>query len=180
MNTTAEMRTTTTRTATTRTAAGNRGTSARPGSRRAGTARPVSLRGGDVGAALELLDRARAMLGAAGRSDNPAERYIDAHLAAMRAAAALIAARGGMPRRGSVWVALRAEAPELEEWADHFEVCAQQRRRVEAALWVPSRGDSEGLLASVETFLTLVQAALGIPVASGLPALSCPALAPAA
>lgn len=135
---------------------------------RRGLTTKQNRKGGDLGSALELVDRSRALLGAAGRSDDPSDQYIQAHLATMRAAAAVVAGRGGVTRRGSVWAALAAEAPELAQWAEYFEACARRRRRVEAALWRPTYHDSRGMLHHAETFLVLAQAALGVPGLSGV------------
>ena len=79
--------------------------------------------------ALDLLDRARASLLSACHADTIAERYVEAHLAALRAAAALLAARSKPSRRSqlrSVWEVLPQVAPELTEWA----VFRSEERRV--------------------------------------------------
>src|SRR5665648_983704 len=58
---------------------------------------------------LDLLDRSRASLLSACHADSVAERYVEAHLAALRAAAALLAARSRPSRRSqlrSVWEAV--------------------------------------------------------------------------
>lgn len=127
---------------------------------------------GDIGAAVDLLERSRFTLAAARRATTADERYIEANLGALRAAAALVAARAGIRRRGPVWAALSAQAPELAEWGDYWEAGARRRREVESGLRSPSWDESEEVLHAGETFLGLVQAALGMPVTpipAGLP-----------
>lgn len=137
------------------------------------------MTGGDgLGAALELLERAQGTLLESCRADSTTDRYIQAHLGALRAAAALLAVR---PRgRGrairTVWSHLGGVAPELAEWGDYFAVCGTRRALVEAGA-VPSRREADDLLRSAETFLALVQAALGMPVTcrqTGLAAVGAP------
>jgi HEPN superfamily protein len=74
--------------------------------------------------ALSLLADARRGLGEAEHAVAPAQRFIASYLAALRAGAAVLAARGrphrGRARPASVWVLLEAVAPELGEWAAFF------------------------------------------------------------
>ena len=81
-------------------------------------------------AAVELLMRSDDGLRAARAADDTGERYVAAHLAALRAAAAVLAVRG-RPRRGSValnvWEVLPRVAPELAEWAVFFASGARRR-----------------------------------------------------
>jgi hypothetical protein len=82
-----------------------------------------------------LLERSRAGLLQAVAARTPAERYVTAHLAALRAAAAVLAARGRPSPRGgprSVWEVLPRIAPELTEWAAFFAATASRRAAVEA------------------------------------------------
>ncbi|MGB2933887.1 MAG: SAV_6107 family HEPN domain-containing protein, partial [Nostocoides sp.] len=78
-----------------------------------------------VASALDLLEGSAASLVEAGRAPQITARYAVAHLAALRAAAAVLAVRGlriagthhsGGPR--NLWELLPAVAPELHEWAD--------------------------------------------------------------
>ena len=74
--------------------------------------------------ARSLLAQARRTLGDAEWADKPAERFTAAYAAALRAAAAVLVARG-RPHRGwakpaSSWVLLEVSAPELAEWARFF------------------------------------------------------------
>ena len=90
-------------------------------------------------ASYELLQIARHGLARPARAGPPAERYASAHLAALRAAAAVLAARarpgeraGAVPR--SAWVLLPEVAPELAEWAAFFAAGAGKRAAAEAGL----------------------------------------------
>jgi len=87
--------------------------------------------------ALDLLDRSRASLLSACHADTVAERYVEAHLAALRAAAALLAARSKPSRSSqlrSVWEVLPQVAPELTEWAVFFAASAKRRAAFELGL----------------------------------------------
>ena len=128
--------------------------------------------------ALDLLDRSRASLLDACRTGSVDERYVEAHLAALRAAAALLAARSRPTRRArprSVWEVLPEIAPELGEWAVFFAATARRRAAVERGSVALSTREADDLLRQAEVFLGLVQAALGLPVAVTLPALVRPA-----
>ena len=70
--------------------------------------------------ALRLLATSRAALREAQRDESAPERYATAHLAALRAAAAVLAARARPSdararRPTSAWVLLSGVAPELSE-----------------------------------------------------------------
>jgi hypothetical protein len=86
----------------------------------------------------ELLERARAGLADAAEMRAPGMRYATAHLAALRAAAAVLAARAmsapahRQSRVMSVWPLLALVAPELHEWASHFAGAASKRAAAEA------------------------------------------------
>ena len=128
-------------------------------------------------AALDLLDRAQDSLLQACHAGSAADRFIAAHLGALRCAAALLAARPGKVRRGgpvrTVWLHLGLIAPELAEWADYFALAGQRRTQIEGGA-MPSRREADDLLRSAETFVCLVQGALGLPV-HGVPAGDSPA-----
>jgi hypothetical protein len=121
---------------------------------------------------LELLDRSRASLLLACQAETVTERYVDAHLAALRAAAALLAARSKPSRRSqlrSVWEVLPRVAPELTEWAVFFAASAKRRAALERGSAGPGARESDDLLRQSEIFLELVQAALGLPMSRPLP-----------
>lgn len=119
------------------------------------------------GAALDLLDRAYDGLAAARRATAPGDRYVTAHLSALRAAAAVLAVRGRPRRPGgtlNVWQVLPRVAPELGEWAAFFAASAPRRAAVEAGRTdaVTAR-DADDLLRDAETFEHLVTGCLGLP-----------------
>jgi hypothetical protein len=125
-----------------------------------------------AGTALDLLDRSRAGLLSACHADTVTERYIEAHLAALRAGAALLAARS-RPSRGSqlrsVWELLPQVAPELSEWAVFFAASARRRAGFERGSPGPGAREADDLLRQSEIFFELVQGGLGLPMSRPLP-----------
>jgi hypothetical protein len=122
--------------------------------------------------ALDLLDRSRTSLLSACRADTVAERYVEAHLAALRAAAALLAARAKPSRSAqlcSVWEVLPQVAPELTEWAVFFAASAKRRAAFERGSAGPGVREADDLLRQSETFFELVQGRLGLPMSRPLP-----------
>lgn len=84
---------------------------------------------------LRLLARADGELVAAALSGPPWERYLHAHLAALRAAAAVLAVRGTPRGRGAprdVWGLAERVAPELAGWWSYFASGARLRLAIEA------------------------------------------------
>ena len=125
-----------------------------------------------AGTALDLLDRSRSGLLAACCAGGVTERYLESHLAALRAAAALLAARSRPTRRArlrSVWEVLPEVAPELTEWAVFFAASAQRRAAFERGASVPVAREADDLLRAAEAFFALVQGALGLPPSRPLP-----------
>ncbi|WP_166846900.1 SAV_6107 family HEPN domain-containing protein [Isoptericola sp. BMS4] len=83
----------------------------------------------------QLLARSDAELVAATASVDPAERFVHAHLAALRAAAAVVAMRGRPSRRSgarSVWEMLALVEPDLAAWSGYFASGARLRAAVDA------------------------------------------------
>ncbi len=85
-------------------------------------------------------DPVELVLGAAEDAEHPAQRYLLAHLAALRIAAEALA---GRPRRRgalhsldgthrNVWAVLPEVAPELGEWAEYFGALQLKRQAVAA------------------------------------------------
>lgn len=96
-------------------------------------------------------------------------RYAAAHLAALRAAAAVLAtrARPAPRRRGrptSVWALLVIVAPELAEWASFFAAGAAKRAAAEAGIprAVTAR-EADDLVREAGRFLVVVESTLGLP-----------------
>ena len=125
---------------------------------------------------LSLLGQARQSLAEARAEADPGTRYICAHLAALRAAAAIVAARvepgaGNRRRRPrSVWELLPQAEPALSEWAAFFAASAAKRAAAEAG---PPRAatarEAEELIRDAETFLRIVEHALGVEGQAQLP-----------
>ncbi|WP_322749901.1 MULTISPECIES: SAV_6107 family HEPN domain-containing protein [unclassified Frankia] len=124
----------------------------------------------------ELLLAARHGLDEASLAQLPGERYALAHLAALRAAAAVLADRaqarpGHRGRPASAWRLLAVVAPELTEWAQFFASGAARRAAAQAGLPVVDTRDADDLVRQVETFLTVVETTLGLPSQPALPAM---------
>ncbi len=114
----------------------------------------------------ELLLLARRGLAEAAVPGADGQRYATAHLAALRAAAAVLAARARpVPgRRGkltNVWVLLSMVAPEMSEWAGYFATSAAKRAAAEAGIpRVVTTREADDLLRSAESFVASVSEAL--------------------
>lgn len=119
-----------------------------------------------MSAALDLLSSASKGLAEAALADQPIDRYAHAHRAALRTAAAVLAARATSVRRRrqlrSVWVLLPGVAPELREWAEFFAAGANKRAAAEAGLPVVTAREADDLLRDAELFLGRVAELLGI------------------
>jgi hypothetical protein len=118
----------------------------------------------------ELLELARRGLVEAAVETSDGLRYATAHLAALRAAAAVLAVRARPThtrrrgRPGSVWVLLAAVAPELAEWAGFFAAGAVKRAAAEAGVpRVVTSREADDLMRDAERFLTVVEITLGQP-----------------
>jgi SAV_6107-like HEPN len=127
-------------------------------------------------AAINLIESARHGLADAAAEGSPGTRYVGAHLAALRAAAAIVAVKmgpGQSPRRKaprSVWELLPRVEPALSEWAAFFAAGAGKRAAAEAGLVrAVSAREADDLLRDAETFLNLAEEALGLPGQPALP-----------
>ncbi|RBY77132.1 hypothetical protein DQ238_15680 [Geodermatophilus sp. TF02-6] len=125
-------------------------------------------------AASQLLDQAHRALAEAAASTDARQRYATAHLGALRAAAAVLAARtrpeSGRRRPRSAWVLLGQVAPELEEWATFFAAGAAKRAAAEAGLSrAVTEREADDLVRDVRTFLTVVEDAVGSTPSPGSP-----------
>jgi len=127
----------------------------------------------------ELLALARRGLEEAGETRPDGLRYATAHLAALRAAAAVLATRarptvGRRNRVTSVWALLDLIAPDLGEWASYFAAGAAKRAAAEAGIpRVVSAREADDLLRAAEQFVAVVEVALGLahqPTLDGLAA----------
>lgn len=122
-------------------------------------------------AALDLLAQARSGLKDASTIEDSNSRYAAAHLAALRAAAAVLASRGrpeGNPRRRarirSAWEVLPEIAPELAEWSALFASGARRRARAEAGIDnAATQRDADDLMRDAAMFLRLVERMISTP-----------------
>ncbi|MGH3289841.1 MAG: SAV_6107 family HEPN domain-containing protein [Streptosporangiaceae bacterium] len=123
---------------------------------------------------LSMLQSARRGLAEATDETSPGARYVTAHLAALRAAAAVVAARGEPRTRRrkpySVWDLLPQVEPTLTEWAAYFAAGAGKRAAAEAGLprAVTTR-EADELLRDAATFVSLAESALGVAAQAPLP-----------
>jgi hypothetical protein len=117
-------------------------------------------------AAVTLLDQARRGLAEAAGCTDARQRYATAHLGALRAAAAVLAARtrpeSGRRRPRSAWALLGQVAPELGEWATFFAAGAAKRAAAEAGLSsAVTEREADDLVRDVGGFLAVVENCLG-------------------
>lgn len=137
--------------------------------------RPERARCRVAPSALALLDSARQGLASAENDMSAGGRYVGAHLAALRAAAAIVAARAEpvSPRRKrpqSVWELLPRVEPALSEWAAFFAAGAGKRAAAEAGLpRAVSLREADELLRDAATFVSLASSALDVPAQQLLP-----------
>jgi SAV_6107-like HEPN len=117
--------------------------------------------------AVTALMRAHEALADAANATAPAPRYAAAHVAALRATAALLAVRTRPSSRRAqrnAWTLLAQVAPELEEWAVFFAAGAGKRAAAEAGLSrAVSTREADDLLRDSGRFLALVERMLGLP-----------------
>lgn len=114
------------------------------------------------------LARAASSLSEAVASPDVATRYAAAHVAALRAAAALLAARarpqGGRRRpQRNAWVLLADVAPEFAEWAQFFAAGATKRSAAESgSTRAVSAREADDLVRDADRFLGVVEQSLGL------------------
>jgi HEPN superfamily protein len=117
----------------------------------------------------QLLTIARQGLAEAANTGPDGLRYATAHLAALRAAAAVLAARARpathtrRSRVTSAWSLLVLVAPEFSEWAGYFALGAGKRAAAEAGIpRVVTPREADDLLRAAEQFVAVVESALGL------------------
>lgn len=123
---------------------------------------------------LALLESARQGIASAEHDVSAGGRYVGAHLAALRAAAAIVTAKAEpvsrRKRPQSVWELLPRVEPTLSEWAAFFAAGAGKRAAAEAGLpRAVSAREADELLRDAATFVSLAETALGVPAQSPLP-----------
>ena len=96
------------------------------------------------------------------------ERYAHAHVSALRATAALLAARAQptptrRKRQKNAWVLLAEVAPELGEWAAFFAAGADKRAAAESgSRRAVTEREADDLVRDADRFLALVETSLGL------------------
>lgn len=120
----------------------------------------------DVETTLRLLERAREQITEAYAATVTSTRYLDASLAALQAAAAVLSSHGTRsPRsvRTDTWEALVIAAPELAEWAEVFAAVTSTRIAVETGTTRVSVRTADDLVRAAEEFVEQVGTRLGVP-----------------
>jgi hypothetical protein len=123
------------------------------------------------------LARAADSLSEAMAAGDVPTRYACAHVAALRAAAALLAARArpAPARRRSqknAWVLLAEVAPELTEWATFFAAGAVKRAAAEAGSSRAVTGrEADDLVRDADRFLGVIEQTLGLAPHRAVPQL---------
>jgi len=114
------------------------------------------------------LERAAESLREAITCSDVPQRYALAHVSALRATAALLAARAqplpvAKRRQKNAWVLLTEVAPEFSEWAAFFSAGAQKRSAAEAgSRRAVTEREADDLVRDADRFLGLVETALGL------------------
>jgi hypothetical protein len=116
------------------------------------------------------LERAAESLCDAITSTSVPERYAMAHVAALRATAALLAARAQpvttpsrRRRQKNAWVLLAEVAPEFGEWAAFFAAGADKRAAAESgSRRAVTEREADDLVRDADRFLALVETSLGL------------------
>jgi hypothetical protein len=114
-------------------------------------------------AARDLMADAGRTLGRAVAARTTGERYATAHLAALRAAAAVLAARArpNKGRRASAWEMVSKVAPEFEEWAAFFAAGSSKRQAAEAGITrLITAREADDMVRQSAAFLELVESTL--------------------
>jgi SAV_6107-like HEPN len=114
------------------------------------------------------LRRARSALAEAELARRPNDRYLAAHLAALRVVAIVLTHRaptgsGRAPgRRRNAWQMLAEVAPELAEWAAFFAATEARRDAIQAgATSIVTAREADDLVRDARAFLRLVERAIG-------------------
>lgn len=114
------------------------------------------------------LERSAASLREAITCSDVPRRYALAHVSALRATAALLAARAqplppARRRQKNAWVLLAEVAPEFGEWATFFAAGAGKRAAAEAGSQrAVTEREADDLIRDADRFLGLVECSLGL------------------
>ena len=124
----------------------------------------------------EDLRRARSSLAEAELAQRPSDRYLAAHLAALRVVAIVLSHRAppgkdrlrGRPR--NAWQMLAEVAPELAEWAAFFAATEDRRDAIQTgATSIVSGREADDLVRDARAFLRLVERAIGFSAVRDTP-----------
>ncbi|PSK96877.1 hypothetical protein CLV63_110176 [Murinocardiopsis flavida] len=115
------------------------------------------------------LDSAHAHLAEAAAAATAPLRYSAAHVAALRATAALLTHRGAMPVRSArgrrprtAWDLLSESSPEFAEWSAFFAAGAAKRSAAEAGLpGAVTPAEADDLLRDTRVFTALIESTIG-------------------
>jgi len=117
---------------------------------------------------VSLLSQAKTTWAEAVLETRATDKYRCAHIAALRAAAAVLALRArpatAVRRRPtSAWVLLEGVAPELADWSVYFADSANRRAAIEAgSVTVVSERDADDLLRAAGEFIGIVERMVGV------------------
>ena len=112
------------------------------------------------------LQRAHAAILEAELAEHPSERFLAAHLAALRVAAIILTVRGGpapggRSRRRSAWEVVADVAPEFAEWATYFAATEPKRDAVRSgARAIVTDREADDLVRDARAFLSVVERAV--------------------
>jgi hypothetical protein len=115
---------------------------------------------------MTMLSQAKTTWAEAVLEPRAPEKYRAAHVAALRAAAAVLALRArpatAVRRPTSAWVLLDGLAPELSEWSAYFADSAQRRAAIEAgSSSLVTERDADDLLRAAGEFIAVVERMAG-------------------
>ncbi len=116
-------------------------------------------------ASRDLLRTAVISLDDAYQAETPDHRYIAAHVAALRAGAALLAVRARPTRSArirSVWQMVPGIAPELGEWCVFFDAIGKRRVFVEIGQDQVTQRQADDLVRDAEAFLDQIARILNV------------------
>ena len=128
-------------------------------------AMPASVAAAPERAVVELVARCDAELLAAQLATDPADRFLHAHLAALRLAGALLLAAGARPPRGrprSAWDRLTAALPAYATWSTFFASGARMRAAFDAGVATVDDAFATTWVEGAEDFRDAVCLGLGI------------------
>jgi hypothetical protein len=116
-------------------------------------------------ASRDLLRTAVIGLDDAYQAQTPEQRFIAAHLSALRAGAALLAVKAKPSRSSrirSVWLMVPGIAPELGEWCAYFDAIGKRRVFIEIGREQVTQRQADDLMRDAEAFLDQISRILNV------------------